>query len=156
MTALTRWNPLQDMQSIQQQFNQILEPFFRRGFDFGEELRSTGWVPPVDIEETTDRLILRAELPGFKPENVDIQFENGVLTLKGERRFENENQQKNFHRIERSYGTFVRTFALPGTVDAERTTASYKDGILELQMPKREEAKPRRIEINTPAKEIEK
>lgn len=108
-------------------------------------------MPPVDFEETQDKIYVRAELPGMKPEDIDIQFENGILTLRGERRFENESNERNFHRIERSYGSFVRSFTLPSTIDPDdQVSARYENGVLELEMQKREEAKPRRITISTP------
>jgi HSP20 family protein len=116
------------------------------------------WLPPVDIEESGDRLFLRAELPGMKPEDIDISFENGVLSLRGERRFENESGQKNYHRVERAYGSFVRSFTLPASVDAEKVVARYHDGILELEMPKRAEARARKIEVKSagPDRQLEK
>ncbi|MGA7616764.1 MAG: Hsp20/alpha crystallin family protein [Thermoanaerobaculia bacterium] len=147
--AITRWNPAQDIQNLQNQMNRLFEPFFR---DFAPgfttpDLTSGTWVPPVDVEETKDRIFVRAELPGMKKEDIEISFENGVLTLRGERRMEQENRERNFHRVERSYGSFVRSFTLPNSVDPEHVEAIYEDGVLEISMPKREEAKPRRIEI---------
>ena len=147
MTSMSRWNPLQEMQSLHHQFNRLFEPYGAGSGVAKGDWTSGTWVPPVDVEESGDKLILRAELPGFKPEDVEIHFENGVLTLRGERRFDNETNDRNFHRIERSYGTFVRSFTLPSTVNAENATARYEDGILELEMRQREEAKPRRITI---------
>lgn len=149
MTNLTRWNPARDFQVLQNQLNSLFEPFASR-FGLGDEdwSRAT-WVPPVDLEETSDKLILRAELPGMKADEIDIRFENGVLTLRGERRFENSNNNRNFHRVERAYGSFARSFTLPSSIDTERVTANYQNGILELEMPKREEAKPKRIEVKS-------
>lgn len=149
MTNLTRWNPARDFQVLQNQLNSLFEPFASR-FGLGDEdwSRAT-WVPPVDLEETGEKLILRAELPGMKAEDIDIRFENGVLTLRGERRFENSENNRNFHRVERAYGSFARSFTLPSSIDTERVTANYQNGILELEMPKREEAKPKRIEVKS-------
>ena len=147
MTNLTRWNPLRELQAMQNQFNSLFEPFGRLGLGQEDWLPST-WVPAVDIEESGDTLFVRAEVPGLKPEDIDIRFENGVLTIRGERRFENQGGDRNFHRVERAYGSFTRSFTLPSSVDADRVSANYRDGVLELTMPKRDEAKPRRIQIN--------
>lgn len=149
MTTLTRWNPFREMQALQSQFDRLFEPFGSRVLGTQDEWAPTAWVPPVDIEESNDTLFVRAEVPGVKPEDIDVRFENGVLTIRGERRFENANNDRNFHRVERAYGSFVRSFTLPNSVDAERASARYENGVLELAMPKREEAKPRRIQIKT-------
>jgi HSP20 family protein len=156
MTLLTRWNPIREMQHLQNQFDLLFEPFARNATR--DDWPVATWMPPVDIEESGDMLYVRAEIPGIKPEDIDIRFENGVLTLRGERRFENQNNDRNFHRVERAYGSFVRSFTLPSSIDAEKVSATYRDGILELTMPKREEAKPRKIEIRSVsegAKQIE-
>ena len=143
MNTLMRWNPLHEFQSVSDQLNRLLDP------RYGDQpsVFSGSWVPPVDIEETKDKLYVRAEIPGMRPEDLDVQFENGVLTIRGERRFENDTNERNFHRIERSYGSFARSFTLPATIDSEQVSARYENGVLELTMPKREEAKPRRITI---------
>lgn len=112
------------------------------------EPASRPWSPAVDIYETENELVLKADLPDVDPKNVGIQLENGTLTLKGERRFEEQkNGQKGFHRIERSYGTFVRAFSLPDTVDGEKVKADYKNGVLTVTLPKKEVAKPKTINI---------
>ncbi len=106
------------------------------------------WSPSVDIYETENELVVKADLPEVDPKNVGIQLENGTLTLKGERKFEQEkNGQKGFHRIERSYGSFVRAFSLPDTVDGEKVKADYKNGVLTITLPKKEVAKPKTINI---------
>jgi HSP20 family protein len=113
------------------------------------EPASRPWSPPVDIYETENELVLKADLPDVDPKNVGIQLENGTLTLKGERRFEEQkNGQKGFHRIERSYGSFVRAFSLPETVDGEHVKAEYKNGVLTVTLPKKEVAKPKTINID--------
>ena len=157
MTALTRWNPFRDIHNFQDEFNSMLNVFNNLGYGIDRN-QPVSWIPPVDIEESGDKLYLRAELPGMKPEDIDISFENGVLSLRGERRFENESGQKNYHRVERSYGSFVRSFTLPASVDADKVIARYHDGVLELEMPKRDEAKARKISINGAGaqKQIEK
>jgi HSP20 family protein len=111
------------------------------------EPASRPWSPAVDIYETENELVLKADLPDVDPKNVGIQVENGTLTLKGERKFEQEKNGKGFHRLERSYGAFVRAFSLPNTVDAEHVKADYKSGVLTVTVPKKEVAKPRTINV---------
>jgi HSP20 family protein len=124
-------------------FNQTLSQVF------GEEEGKLGnWSPAVDVFETDQNLVVKAELPGIDPKEVEIRVENNTLFLKGQRKFENEVKEENYHRIERSYGSFTRTFALPGSIDAEKVSADYKSGILTLTLPKREEAKPKTIKIS--------
>ncbi|MDX1584632.1 MAG: Hsp20/alpha crystallin family protein, partial [Thermoanaerobaculia bacterium] len=122
----------------------LFEPTYRNE---DESLMRGSWVPAVDVAEEGDQLILRAELPGMKEDDIEIEFENGMLTLKGERQFESEQSERNYHRIERSYGNFVRSFTLPRSVDADAIQANYENGILEVRIPKKEEAKPRQIKI---------
>lgn len=111
------------------------------------EPASRPWSPAVDILETENELILKADIPEVDPKNVGIQLENGTLTLKGERRFEEQKNGAGFHRIERSYGSFVRAFSLPDTVDGEKVKADYKNGVLTVTLPKKEVAKPKTINI---------
>ncbi len=111
------------------------------------EPASRPWTPAVDIFETENELVLKADIPDVDAKNVGIQVENGTLTLKGERKFEQENNGKGFHRIERSYGAFVRAFSLPETVDAEKVKADYKNGVLTITIAKKEVAKPRTINV---------
>jgi HSP20 family protein len=105
------------------------------------------WAPAVDILETEDAITLKADIPDVKIENIDIRVENNTLTLKGHRKFEKDEKVKGFHRIERSYGDFVRTFALPNTVDNEKVEADYKNGVLSIALPKKEAAKPRQVKV---------
>lgn len=148
MSQMTRWNPIRDIETLHQQMNRLFEPVFGRQVWAESDVMAGAWVPPVDIEETTDRLIVRAEIPGMNPDDIDVRVENGVLTIRGERRFETDRKDRNFHRVERSYGTFSRSFTLPTTVSTENVGARYENGVLELEMTKREEAKPRRIQIS--------
>jgi HSP20 family protein len=111
------------------------------------EPASRPWTPAVDIYETENELVLKADLPDVDPKNVGIQLENGTLTLKGERKFEQQQNGKGFHRIERSYGSFVRAFSLPDTVEADKVKADYKNGVLTVTLPKKEVAKPRTINV---------
>ncbi|HEX5483396.1 MAG TPA: Hsp20/alpha crystallin family protein [Terriglobia bacterium] len=145
--AIVRWEPFRDLVATQDRFNRLFNGAFSNVF--GEEnLTSRAWAPPVDIYETDHDLVLKAELPGIDPKDLDIRVENGTLYLKGERKHESETKEENYHRIERSYGSFVRTFALPNSISTENVKADYKDGVLTLTMAKREEAKPKTIKVN--------
>jgi HSP20 family protein len=140
-----RWDPYRDLSSFADRFNRALGTVAGRERD--EELNLGTWIPPVDISEDKDRITLTAELPGFSEDQVEVQMEGGVLTIRGERKFEDEKEGRNFHRLERSYGTFVRSFTLPNNVDRENIHASFKNGLLEIDLPKREEARPRQIKV---------
>ncbi|MCL4781578.1 MAG: Hsp20/alpha crystallin family protein [Bryobacterales bacterium] len=115
---------------------------------FTEPTSSRPWSPAVDIAETENELVLKADLPEMKLEDLDIQLENGTLTLKGERKFEKSDKDRGYHRIERSYGSFVRAFSLPDYADAEKVSADYKNGVLTVTVPKKEVAKPRAIKVS--------
>ena len=144
---LVRWEPFRELVSTQDRLNRLFNDTFSRFFEEGEGSPARTWAPPVDVYETDQNVVLKAELPGIKPDEVEIRVEDHTLFLKGERKFEKEVKEENYHHIERSYGNFVRTFPLPNSVDAEATKAEYKDGVLTLTMPKREEAKPKTIKI---------
>jgi HSP20 family protein len=126
--------------------------FFGEGYDpfgrFGEESWSlTTWAPACDIYETDNEIVVKAELPEVKKEDVRVSIENNVITIHGERKFSEETKRENYHRLERSYGAFTRSFTLPSFVDASKINAEFKDGILRVTMPKREEAKPKQVEV---------
>lgn len=142
-----RWEAAQELLRLHDRMNRI----FGMGHeDVGHDAMMTGnWTPPCDIVETREALIVYAELPGVKRDDIEISLDNGVLTLRGARALEKENEERSYHRIERSYGHFIRSFTLPRTVDAERISANFTDGVLEIRMPRREEDKPRSIKINT-------
>jgi HSP20 family protein len=141
MTILTRWEPFRDVARLQEEMARLFED---RNYRSGE---SVGWTPAADVYEDGEGFSLRFELAGVDPKDVDIRFENGVLTLKGERKLDREEQRQNYHRIELAYGTFTRSFSLPGTVDADKIRAESKHGVLNVFVPKRAEAKPRSIQI---------
>jgi HSP20 family protein len=141
---IVRYDPFRDLRGLQDEMNRLFSSTFSGGED---QMMRGAWNPQVDIFENKDQIVLEAELPGLKPEDVEISIENNVLTLHGERKFEKKDQQDNFHRVERSYGSFTRSFTLPPTVSSENATAEFENGILRLTLLKREEAKPRRIEI---------
>ena len=142
---LVTYDPFRELRSLQDEVNRVFSSSFNRGGD--NELMRGAWSPSVDIYENKDHIVMEAELPGMRPEDVDISIENNVLTLHGERKFEKKDEQDNFHRVERSYGSFTRSFTLPPTVTSENIDASFDNGVLKLTLAKREEAKPRRIEI---------
>jgi len=139
--ALVRWDPLSELATMEvDRLNNMFSNFYGEGF-------SRGWVPAVDIYEGNDReLVIKAELPDMKREDITITFENNVLTLKGERKAE-EITRDRFQRLERFHGTFSRSFTLPATVDSAHISASYKDGVLTVRLPQRPEAKPKQIVI---------
>lgn len=149
--AIVRWEPFRDLVSIQDRMNRIFDDAFRgtgrQGA--GEEDWALGgsWAPPVDIYEHDGTLVLKAELPGIEPKDVDVRVENNVLTLRGERKFDQEVKRESCHRVERAYGTFTRSFTLPSVVDTQGIKAEFKDGVLRVTMPKREDAKPKQIQI---------
>jgi len=142
---LTRWDPYREFNTFADRLTRVLSQATPRNRD--EEMSLGAWLPPVDIAEDKDKLTLTAELPGFKENQIEVQMEGGVLTLRGERKFEEEKEGRNFHRVERSYGQFVRSFTLPNNVDREQIKANFADGLLKIELPKREEAKPRQIKI---------
>jgi len=143
--AITRWEPFRDLVVSQDRFNRIFNDTLSRFFEDDSSTRT--WSPAVDIYETDQNVVLKAELPGVDPKDVEARVEDGTLYLKGQRKFQNEVKEDHYHRIERSYGSFVRSFALPRSVDADEVSAEYKDGVLTLTLPKREEAKPKTIKI---------
>src|SRR5687767_3621733 len=153
MTSLirTQWSPSQDLRQFQTQMNRLFEPFFGRpngGVNSeNEELVTGSWIPAVDVSEDADRILVRAEIPGMKQEDIEIQFHDGMLTIRGDREFDRSKSERNYHRIERAYGTFVRSFSLPRGVNADQISATYESGILEVVVPKKEEAKPKQIRI---------
>ena len=145
--AIVRWEPFRDLLSAQREFDRLFRAAFSPAMAEGEASTRT-WAPPVDIYEEGDNLVLKAELPGINPDDVEVRVEENTLYLKGERKFEKEVKEENYHRVERVYGTFARTFSLPNTIDSEKVAANYKDGVLTLTLPKKEEAKPKTIKIS--------
>jgi len=144
--SLMRWDPYREIASLQDRLNRAFGGYGNRERD--DEMQLAAWAPPVDIAEEKDRILITAELPGFKESEIEIQTENGMLTLRGERKFEKETDGKSYHRVERSYGQFVRSFSLPNNVDREKIQATFRDGLLQVELPKREDAKPRTIRIS--------
>jgi len=145
--AIVRWDPFRELQSMQDRMNRIFgDVYARRGDD--DVMARGDWMPLVDIyENDRHELLIKAEMPGMKREDIDIKVENNTLTIRGERRRESEVREEQYHRVERSYGSFSRSFSLPSTVDSEKVSAEYKDGVLTILLPTREEAKPRQVAV---------
>lgn len=156
--SIMRYDPFRDLKTIQEEMNRLFSTSLSGGLA-DDQMASGAWSPSVDIHENKDQIVLEAELPGMNREDFDLSVENNVLTLRGERRFEKKSEQDNYHRVERAYGSFVRSFTLPQSVTSEGAQAEYKNGVLRVVLPKREEVKARRIEIageaNTQPRTIE-
>jgi HSP20 family protein len=145
--AITRWDPLRDVVTLQSRLNSLFQDY-GRGQGEDEALSAAAFAPPVDIYEDEHKLVLKLEVPGIRQEDLDIQVENRTLTVRGERKLDKEEKQENFHRVEHRYGTFARTFTLPSTVDPESVSASYDAGVLKIELAKKAEARPRQIRVN--------
>ena len=143
----TRWDPFGELPVLQERMNRLFEDLFPITRKGEEELNVGTFYPAVDICEGDKDIILKAELPGIKKKDVHLELNDGVITLKGGRKFEKEDKRDNYHRIERCYGNFHRSFTLPSAVDRDKIKATYKDGILEVTLPKMEEAKPKSIPV---------
>jgi len=144
--AVVKWDPLRDLLSIQDRMNRLFEQTLTRS-QAEEGITASTWSPAVDIYETPETIIMKADLPGLSREDIEIQIRDNTLTLRGERRFAKDVQQENYLRIERAYGAFQRNFTLPATVQQDKIRAVFRDGVLELTLPKAEEAKPKKIAI---------
>jgi HSP20 family protein len=143
-TAISRFGPFRT-HPLQEQLNRLFNEAFERS---SEESSITTWAPAVDIYETEHGLVVKADLPDVKPEDLDIRVENNILTIRGERKFEKKVNETNYLRVERAYGSFSRSFSLANTVNSEAIKAEYKNGVLTLAIPKKEEAKPKQIKVN--------
>ena len=145
--ALTSWNPLRELEDFQSRILSAFNPASARRGNGQESLAVAEWAPLVDIAEDEKEYLITAELPEVKKEDVKVTMENGVLTVTGERKFEHEEKNKKWHRVERSYGSFARTFALPDDGDAAKVNAEFKDGMLKVRVAKSEAARPKQIEV---------
>jgi HSP20 family protein len=149
--TLTPWNPIRDLVQLQDRINHVFNDAYGRGTEEGL-MNSGTWIPPVDIYQNGEHeLVLKAELPDMKREDIAITVDNNTLMIKGEKKITEEAKDEQFHRIERRYGSFSRSFVLPPTVDTTKVSAEYKNGVLSLKLPLREEAKPRQIVVNVAA-----
>jgi HSP20 family protein len=145
MTTLTRWEPFRGLNTLQDQVNRLLEDSIRGA---GANSSLTAWAPAVDIYETESELVVTADLPGINEKDLDVRVENNMLTIRGERKLEKTVNEDNMLRVERAYGSFSRSFSLPNTVNTEAIKADYRDGVLTVKMPKREESKPKQVKVN--------
>lgn len=144
-SSMNRWEPFRSANTFHEQLNRVFDDVLRRS---GEESNLTTWAPAVDIFETEHELVVKADLPDVDPKELDIRVENNILTIRGERKFQKQVNENNYLRVERSYGSFARSFSLANTVNSEAIKAEYNNGVLTLNIPKREEAKPKQIRVN--------
>jgi len=149
MRTLTRWEPINDISNLSQRMDRMFEELMGRGLRrLAEDDRVRGsWSPAVNILEKKDAIVITADLPGLKAEDVDVTVDNGVLTIRGERRLEEASEGETYHRVERVYGVFERTFTLPNSVDVNRIDAKFRNGEMLVTLPKREESKPRAVKV---------
>ena len=144
--ALVKYNPLRELRTMQEQMNKLLNVSWNHDVA-GEDMKDGIWQPSVDIYETADAIVIKAELPDVDQKDIDVRIEDNTLTIKGERRHEDEVKKENYHRIERYFGSFQRSFSLPATIDQERVLAACERGVLTVTLPKKEETKPKQINI---------
>jgi HSP20 family protein len=142
--AITRWDPFREVMALQNRVNSL----FREMNEGDNPLTTASFVPAVDIYEDAKKVVLKLEVPGMEEKDLDVRVEDNTLTVKGERKFEKDEKEENFHRIERRYGSFYRAFTLPQTVDTEHINASYNAGVLKLELAKKPEAQPKQIKVN--------
>ncbi|MBI5190288.1 MAG: Hsp20/alpha crystallin family protein [Nitrospirae bacterium] len=145
--TLVPWDPFKNLMTLQDRMNRLFDETVQRG-QGGEPMARGTWLPPVDIYETDEAVVMSAELPGMDESDVDIQVRDNTLTIKGERKLEKDVKEESYHRVERTYGAFTRSFTLPATIDQDGITASYKKGVLEIRMPKSAKAVPQQIKIS--------
>lgn len=145
MQVISQWNRFRNLSNFQDQFNRLFEPT-REGQADNSAL--TSWAPAVDIYENENELVIKADLPEIDEKNLDVRVENNTLTVRGERKFEQEVKEENYLRVERAYGSFSRSFSLPSSVNTEAIKADYKNGVLTVALPKRAESKPKQVKIN--------
>ena len=146
MTILTRWDPFREFNTLQDRMNRLFRDSF--GESREEALTTTAFAPPVDVYEDEHNVTLKIEVPGIEEKDIDVRIENNTLTVHGERKFEKEEKEENYRRVERQYGSFTRSFTLPNTVDTENVQANYEKGVLKIKLAKRAEAKPKQIKVN--------
>ena len=146
MTVLTRWDPFREFSTLQDRMNRLFHDSFGDGRE--EALTTTAFAPPVDVYEDEHNVTLKIEVPGIDEKEIDVHVENNTLTVHGERKFEKDEKEENYRRVERQYGSFTRTFTLPNTVDTENVSANYDKGVLKIKLAKKAEAKPKQIKVN--------
>lgn len=145
MNGITRWDPFYNLSTLQEQVNRLFEGKFSNN---GDNSTLTAWAPSVDVYETENELVIKADLPEVPEKDLDVRIENNMLTIRGERKFEQSVKEESYLRMERSYGSFSRSFSLPNTVDTQAIKAQYAEGVLTVTLPKRAESKPKQVKIN--------
>jgi HSP20 family protein len=145
VSAITRWDAFHNLSTLQDQVNRLFETSFPRRSD---QSAPTTWAPAVDIYETENELVLKADIPDVNEKDLDVRVENNMLTIRGERKFEQKMKEDNYLRVERTYGSFSRSFSLPNTVNTESIKADYKNGVLTVELPKQSESKPKQVKVN--------
>ncbi len=154
MTLITRWEPFREFVTLKDRMNRLFREW--QGPESREEsLTTTNFAPPVDVYEDEHNITLKIEVPGIDEKDIDVRIENNTLTVHGERKFEKEEKEENYRRVERQYGSFTRTFTLPTTVDAEKVEANYDKGVLNVKLAKKAEAKPKQIKVNVGSRTLE-
>ena len=146
MTVLTRWDPFRELTTLQGRMNRLFQDSFGEGRE--ESLTTTNFAPAVDVYEDEHNVTLKIEVPGIEEKDIDVRIENNTLTVHGERKFEKEEKEENYRRVERQYGSFTRSFTLPNTVNTENVSANYDKGVLKIKLAKKAEAKPKQIKVN--------
>lgn len=144
--SIIKYDPFRELRNLQDEMNRLFNVNFAGKFN-QEDMASSGWTPSVDIYESEGEIVLEAELPGMKRDDFEVSIENNIITLKGEKNFEKSEESDSYHRVERAYGSFTRSFSLPRSVSAENTKADFSNGILRVSLPKKEEAKARKIKV---------
>ena len=153
--AIIRWDPFRDIVTLREKMNRLFEDAVTaRGEE--KDMISSTWTPSIDIYETENDLVLTAEVPGVEEDDIEIKIEDNTLSLSGDRKFEKETKEENYHRIERSYGSFFRSFTIPRNVDQEKIKAEHDNGVLKISMPKKPESKPKKVKVLKPQKKAEK
>lgn len=147
--AIIRWDPFRDMVTLREKMNRLFEDYYPARTE-EKDIVAGSWAPSVDIYETENELVLTAELPGIKEDDIEIKLEDNTLAIRGDRNFEKETKEENYHRIERSYGSFFRSFTLPAYIDQEKIEAEHENGILRIAMPKKQESKSRKVRVLKP------
>ena len=146
MTFVTRWDPFREFSTLQDRMNRLFHDSFGDGRE--EALSTTAFAPAVDVYEDEQHVTLKIEVPGIDEKDIDVRIENNTLTVHGERKFEKDEKEENYRRVERQYGSFTRTFTLPNTVETENVSANYDKGVLKIKLAKKAEAKPKQIKVN--------
>ena len=151
MTVITRWDPFREFTTLQDRMNRL----FRDSFGEGQEALTTStFAPPVDVYEDEHNVTLKIEVPGIEEKDIDVRIENNTLTVHGDRKFEKEEKEENYRRVERQYGSFTRSFTLPNTVDHDNIQANYEKGVLKIRLAKKAEAKPKQIKVNVSGEKV--